>query len=59
MEKRCFRKKYKIVFIDIDDNLNPSNGKASQYTKDVMTRLKEKGIKVVIDSNKQKTNQLG
>lgn len=59
MEKRCFRKKYKIVFIDIDDTLNPSNGKVSQYTKDVITRLKEMGIKVVIDSNKQKTNQLG
>ena len=59
MEKRCFRKKYKIIFIDIDDTLNPSNGKVSQYTKDVMTRLKENGIKVVIDTNKQKTNQLG
>ena len=45
-------KKYKIVFIDIDDTLNPSNGKVSQYTKDVMARLKEKGIKVVIDSGR-------
>lgn len=45
-------KKYEIVFIDIDDTLNPSNGEVSEYTKDVMTRLKEKGIKVVIDSGR-------
>ena len=45
-------KKYKIVFIDIDDTLNPSNGVVSPYTKEVMTKLKEKGIKVVIDSGR-------
>ena len=45
-------KKYKIVFIDIDDTLNPSNGVVSEYTKQVMTKLKEQDIKVVIDSGR-------
>ena len=44
--------KYKIVFIDIDDTLNPSNGETSAYTKEVMTKLKEKGIKVVVDTGR-------
>ena len=44
--------KYKIIFIDIDDTLNPSNGKVSEYTKSIMTKLKEKGIKVVVDSGR-------
>ena len=39
---------YKIVFVDIDDTLNPSNQEVSEYTKEVMSKLKEKGIKVVL-----------
>lgn len=44
--------KYDIVFCDIDDTLNPTNGKISDYTKDVMKRLKEKGIKVVVNTGR-------
>ena len=44
--------KKKIVFIDVDDTLNPSNGNISDYTKSVMDRLKEKGILVVIDTGR-------
>lgn len=44
--------KTKCVFIDIDDTLNPSSGKVSSYTKKVMTRLKEKGIKVIVDTGR-------
>ena len=42
----------KIVFVDVDDTLNPSNGEISEYTKSVMDRLKEKGILVVIDTGR-------
>ncbi len=44
--------KKKIVFVDIDDTLNPSNGTISDYTKSIMDRLKEKGILVVIDTGR-------
>ena len=44
--------KYEIVFVDIDDTLNPSNGKVSEYTKEVMQKLKDKGIKVVVDTGR-------
>ena len=44
--------KYKIVFVDIDDTLNPSNGEVSKHTKEVMTKLKEKGIHVVVNSGR-------
>lgn len=44
--------KYEIIFIDIDDTLNPSNQAVSEYTKDVMRRIKEKGIKVVINTGR-------
>ncbi len=44
--------KYEIVFVDIDDTLNPSNGKVSEYTKEVMKKLKDKGIKVVVDTGR-------
>lgn len=44
--------KYKIVFVDIDDTLNPSNGSVSEYTKEIMTKLKEKGIKVVVNTGR-------
>lgn len=45
-------KKYEIVFIDIDDTLNPSNEKTSEYTKEVMKKLKDKGIKVVVNTGR-------
>ena len=44
--------KYKIVFVDIDDTLNPSNGEVSPHTKDIMTKLKEKNIYVVVNSGR-------
>ena len=44
--------KYDIVFVDIDDTLNKSNSSVSQYTKDVMQRLKNKGIKVVVNTGR-------
>lgn len=44
--------KYDIVFIDIDDTLNPSNGHVSEYTKEVMKKLKDKGIKVVVNTGR-------
>lgn len=44
--------KYDIVFVDIDDTLNPSNSQVSEYTKEVMKKLKEKGIKVVVNTGR-------
>lgn len=44
--------KAKCVFIDIDDTLVPSNGMVTSYAKEVMTRLKEKGILVVVDTGR-------
>ena len=44
--------KYDIVFVDIDDTLNPSNGQVSEYTKEVMKKLKDKGIKVVVNTGR-------
>lgn len=44
--------KYDIVFVDIDDTLNPSNGHVSDYTKDIMKKLKAKGIKVVVNTGR-------
>lgn len=44
--------KKKIIFIDVDDTLNPSNGEVSEYTKSVMDRLKEKGILIVINTGR-------
>lgn len=43
---------YDIVFVDIDDTLNPSNGHVTEYTKEVMKKLKEKGIKVVVNTGR-------
>ncbi len=45
-------KKHEIVFVDIDDTLNPSNGHVSEYTKEVMKKLKDKGIKVVVNTGR-------
>ncbi len=45
-------KKYDIVFVDIDDTLNKSNSPVSNYTKEVMTKLKDKGIKVVVNTGR-------
>lgn len=47
--------KYDIVFVDIDDTLNPSNEPVSEYTKQVMTKLKENGIKVVVNTGRSAT----
>ncbi len=44
--------KYDIVFCDIDDTLNPSNGKTTEYTREVMKKLKDKGIKVVVNTGR-------
>ena len=41
-------KKYDIVFVDIDDTLNPSDEEVSNYTKEIMKELKKNGIKVVV-----------
>ena len=30
--------KYDIVFCDIDDTLNPSNGTTTEYTREVMKK---------------------
>ena len=52
--------KYKIVFVDIDDTLNPANEKTSTRTIDTMTKLKNKGIIVVANtgrSNKYAINK--
>ncbi len=51
-ENGDFMTTYKIVFVDIDDTLNPSNGEVSNHTKDIMTKLKEKNILVVINSGR-------
>lgn len=47
-----YMNKYDIVFVDIDDTLNPSNSQVSEYTKEVMKKLKEKGIKVVVNTGR-------
>ena len=44
--------KYEIVFVDIDDTLNKSNETVSNYTKNIMQKLKEKGIKVVVNTGR-------
>lgn len=44
--------KYKIVFVDIDDTLNPSNGKVSKRTIETMTKLKNNNIKVVVNTGR-------
>lgn len=44
--------KYDIVFCDIDDTLNPSNGTTTEYTREVMKKLKDKGIKVVVNTGR-------
>lgn len=44
--------KYKIVFVDIDDTLNPSNGKVSAYTKEIIKKVRAKGIKVVVNTGR-------
>lgn len=44
--------KYKIVFVDIDDTLNVRNKEITEKTKDVMKKLKEKGITVVINTGR-------
>lgn len=43
---------YKIIFIDIDNTLNPTNGQVSPYTKKIMTELKNAGIIVAINTGR-------
>ena len=45
-------RKYKIIFIDIDDTLNPSNEPVSNRTKKIMQELKKQGIITVINSGR-------
>ncbi len=52
LSKECDIMQAKCVFIDIDDTLNVSNGSVSEYTRDVMTRLKDKGIIVVANTGR-------
>lgn len=47
--------RYKIVFTDIDDTLNPTNHKVSTYTKDVIKRVKEQGIIIVANTGRGTT----
>ncbi|MGN1371658.1 MAG: HAD family hydrolase [Candidatus Coprovivens sp.] len=44
--------KYDIVFVDIDDTLNPSNGQVSEYTKEILKKVKDKGIKIVVNTGR-------
>lgn len=41
------KNKYKIVFVDIDDTLYSKDKTISEYTKEIITELKNKGINVV------------
>lgn len=47
--------KYKIVFTDIDDTLNPINHKVSTYTKDIIKRVKKLGVKIVANTGRGTT----
>ena len=47
-----YMSKYKIIFIDIDDTLNPSNGTISPKTKEIMDKLKENNIEVVVNTGR-------
>jgi Cof subfamily protein (haloacid dehalogenase superfamily) len=40
--------KYKIIFLDIDDTLNVTNGDVTEYAKKVLKNIKKKGIKLVV-----------
>ncbi len=44
--------KYKIVFVDIDDTLVLLDQAVGKKTKEVMTKLKDKGIMVVVDTGR-------
>lgn len=46
------KNKYKIVFVDIDDTLYSKDESVSEYTKEIMTELKNKGIKVVANTGR-------
>lgn len=43
---------YKIVFVDIDDTLNPANAPTSEKTIATMKKLKEKGVIVVTNTGR-------
>ena len=44
--------KYKIVFIDIDGTLYNSKSKITKFTKDIITKLSNKGVLVVLASGR-------
>ena len=44
--------KYKIVFMDIDDTLNVTNGEVSDYAKKVLNNIQKKGIKIVVNTGR-------
>ena len=44
--------KYKIVFVDIDDTLNPTNKNVSETTKKVMKKIIDQNIKVVVNTGR-------
>ena len=52
LEMVIYVNKYDIVFVDIDDTLNPSNGQVSEYTKEVLKKVKDKGIKIVVNTGR-------
>lgn len=52
MEKMVVMNKYKIIFTDIDDTLNPKNEKVSEYTKEVCQKIIASGTLIVINSGR-------
>lgn len=44
--------KYKIIFTDIDDTLNPKNKEVSEYTKNVCQKIIESGTLIVVNSGR-------
>lgn len=45
-------KKFEIVFVDIDDTLNKKDEEVSQKTKNVLNKVKEKNILVVLNTGR-------
>lgn len=44
--------KYKIVFTDIDDTLNPVNQASSDYTKEIVKKVRDLGIKIIANTGR-------
>lgn len=51
--------KYKIVFVDIDDTLIYNNNRIGEKTKEIMRKLKENNILVVINSGRDNQSAIG